>query len=195
MAAFEAGSWVWFADEDDGFLPGQVTSSFHAGEVGSVTLQDGEVVNFDAKQSADLRQMDIQVRPHTGWCHVRHNGALLDPSSDHANQVLTLRMESWMHGLLRVRGGWDGAGSLSLRPEWRFYSPFALDARAAAPATCHSTSTSILGVRRHFAAAASLFYPALRPNHPRFACPHPQCPTHTSSPYAPPPPPSLLVES
>ena len=62
MAAFEAGSWVWFADEDDGFLPGQVTSSFHAGEVGSVTLQDGEVVNFDAKQSADLRQMDVQVR-------------------------------------------------------------------------------------------------------------------------------------
>ena len=192
MAAFEAGSWVWFADEDDGFLPGQVTSSFHAGEVGSVTLQDGEVVNFDAKQSADLRQMDIQVRPRAGWCHVRHNGALLDPSSDHANQVPTLRMESWMHGLLRVRGGWDGAGSLSLRPEWRFIR--LLPSTRARLHLRHATQ------RRR----PSLVFAAISPRPPRSSTLHSAPITRAlpaptpNAPHTPPhhtPPPLLLLSS
>jgi hypothetical protein len=42
--SFEVDSWVWMADEEEEYLPAQVSkSSFKAGEDGIVKTEDGEV--------------------------------------------------------------------------------------------------------------------------------------------------------
>ena len=50
--SFEEGSWVWCPDDEDMYLPGKVNKSFKQGEAASVTLEDGEVLELTAKQTA-----------------------------------------------------------------------------------------------------------------------------------------------
>ena len=50
--SFEEGSWVWCPDDEDMYLPGKVNTSFKQGEAASVTLEDGEVLELTAKQTA-----------------------------------------------------------------------------------------------------------------------------------------------
>ena len=62
MATFDAGSWVWTPDEEEGFLPGQVVDTFAAGEAGVVMIEGGnERVELTASQTKDLVAMDVSL--------------------------------------------------------------------------------------------------------------------------------------
>lgn len=43
LQSFEAGSWVWFPDAKEMFLPGKVQKSFKPGAEGIVKTDDGKV--------------------------------------------------------------------------------------------------------------------------------------------------------
>lgn len=56
--SFEAGSWVWFADEDACYLPGKVSAAFNRGEAATIECEDGTTRSLTGKETETVEECD-----------------------------------------------------------------------------------------------------------------------------------------